>query len=92
MAIYGYGILGRHLVKQMELLGYRPEFIIDNNVNIHSDYHIYGMEDEWPEVNVIIVTVVNEYGVIYRLLRSKNKYVDIVSLGHLIMDYTERLE
>lgn len=92
MAIYGYGILGRHLVKQMELLGYRPEFIIDNNVNIHSDYHIYGMEDEWPEVNVIIVTVVNEYGVIYRLVRSKNKYVDIVSLGHLIMDYTERLE
>lgn len=86
IAIYGYGLLGKHLIAELEKNDIEPEFIIDRSHDIKSKYSIYKIEDEWPNVQLIVVTAIYDYGNVYSLIKKKKPMTDVVSLEHIILD------
>ena len=72
VAIYGIGILGRHLITELENSEISVLYGIDQRKSeIQMKFPVYNMEDTLPEVDVIIVTAVHQFGKIYRNLQSK---------------------
>ncbi|MBD5523519.1 MAG: hypothetical protein HDR04_03705 [Lachnospiraceae bacterium] len=60
IGIYGYGIAGKQLVNDMKDAQIKITCIIDRNAhNLGCDYPIYTLDDELPELDMIIVTSVN---------------------------------
>lgn len=60
VGIYGYGIVGKQLVKDMEDTHFKITCIIDRNAhNIECGYPIYTLDDELPQLDMIIVTSMN---------------------------------
>nr|WP_302141925.1 glycoside hydrolase family 99-like domain-containing protein [uncultured Schaedlerella sp.] len=86
LAIYGYGLLGKHLITELEQNNMIPEFIIDRNQDIKSQYPIYGVDDNWPDVQTIIVSAIYDYGNVFHLIKEKQPDVEVVSLEHIIME------
>lgn len=86
IAIYGYGILGRHLLEELRNTEYVPDFIIDKADRNVVGITIYKPTDNWPEIDVIIVSATFDYGTIYRMLKKKNPDWEIVSLEHLLIE------
>lgn len=85
LAIYGFGSLGKHLFYQLHR-GINVKYIIDRKINI-DDFclPIYRPDEELPKVDVIVVTVVNEFDEICNVLREKYSG-DIVSLKNVIQE------
>ena len=72
IAIYGIGMIGLHLVKELEGTLINIKYGIDQRGNnIHQKFPIYRREDELPQVDAIIVSATYEFGDIYQYLRSK---------------------
>lgn len=86
LAVYGYGLLGRHLIIEMEKNKILPEFIIDRNPNIKSQYPVYNVDDDWPDIQLIIVTAIYDYGKVFRLIKERKSEVEVISLEHIIME------
>jgi len=83
VAIYGYGALGKHLVAELDNSEISIKYIIDRNVRLkHLKYDIKQLEDILPEVDVIIVTPVDEFENIYFELK-KHVTCKIISLLEL---------
>ena len=83
LAIYGFGAIGRHFYNQLTG-AFDIRYIIDKSVNISSfGIPFYRPDDQLPKVDVIIVTVINEYKQIYFDLKKEFKG-DIVSLSEVI--------
>ena len=60
IGIYGYGVVGKQLARDMKDAHTKITCIIDRNArNIECDYPIYTLDDELPELDMIIVTSVN---------------------------------
>ena len=87
IAIYGYGILGRHLIDDLSKSGIKPEFVIDRDLNKSCAFDIISPDDEWPIVDIIIVSATYDYGYIYHRIREKEYTCEVVSLGHILMGY-----
>ena len=86
LAIYGYGLLGKHLIVELERYNIIPEFIIDRNPDIRSQYLVYGIDEDWPDIQLIIVTAIFDYGNIFKLIKKKYPQTEVVSLEHIIME------
>lgn len=84
--VYGWGLLGRHLIFDMKEKNIIPECIVERNKDVNCLYEIVSPNDEWPDSDVIIVTATFDYGNIYRNIRKKNPDIRIVSLEYLIME------
>lgn len=72
IAIYGMGHIGRRLIK--ELKGTEVEVIygIDRNAaDIYSEIELVTMDDEFKDVDAVVVTLVDEYEAIYKMLSQK---------------------
>lgn len=87
VAVYGYGILGRHLINELQRADIDLKFIIDQKAQCFENINIYKPDDNWPYVDLIIVTPTYDYGRIYKMIRDYNKEIEVVSLGHILMDY-----
>lgn len=86
IAIYGMGINGKHLKAELNTREVRIVYGIDlKGAALHDDVPIYGLQDEWPVADVIIVTIVDEYPVIYKELRKKVK-CPIISLDEILFE------
>ncbi|MCM1120971.1 MAG: hypothetical protein NC416_00155 [Eubacterium sp.] len=60
IGIYGYGIVGKQLAKEMKDAQIKITCMIDRNAhNIECDYPIYTLDDELPQLDIIIVTSMN---------------------------------
>ena len=58
VAIYGYGIYGRQITKELEQSGIDVLYIIDKRAHeIRSNIKLYTIEDDLPKVQALIVTV-----------------------------------
>lgn len=86
IAVYGYGLLGRHLLRELEKNAIRVEFIVDRREIMNIDIPLYRPDEEWPYADIIIVTATYEYGQIYKMIKEKNGGMKILSLEHLIME------
>ena len=84
--VYGYGLLGKHLLQHLLTENIKPVCIIDRNPNVICSFPVYSPEDEWPNGDLIIVSATFDYGYIYRKIKKKMPSVDVVSLEHIIME------
>ena len=86
VAIYGVGVLGKHLLKQLEEDMIEIKYVVDqrNNLNL-CGVEVRRLEDNLPKVDAILVTVVDGFEEIYDSLINKVEY-PIVSLMEIIKE------
>lgn len=89
VAIYGYGMLGRHLLQEMHNSKVAAEYIIDmQKEKLHTDLKTYLPCDDLPEVDAVIVSATYYYDEIYRNLKKKG-ISKVISLETIL--YEEEL-
>ena len=72
IAVYGYGIFGKHLCSELYGSGIQIEYIIDQRKNsIQTGYCVYLPSDTLPKVDAVVVTAIYEYDRVYRKLKDK---------------------
>ena len=69
VAVFGYGYVGKFLVRELESAGITVEYIIDRNADYMTENRcFYKIEDSLPKTDCIIISLVqNEEPVIERL-------------------------
>lgn len=72
IALYGVGIEGKHFRDELYAEGMELSYAIDRQGSIlHDRFPIYRIDDELPEVDAIVVSVIDEFFSIYKLLSEK---------------------
>ena len=73
IAIYGYGMLGRHIAHQLGKDGINVKYAIESQKgkDAADDMEIYSLNDNLPAVEAVIVTVLYEYEEICDALKHK---------------------
>ncbi len=86
IAIYGMGILGQHLRAALEGSDIVVKYAIDSRKqgNI-KEIPVLGLDDEFPEVDVIIVSVVFEFDNIAKDLK-KRTHIPVWSLEEILFE------
>lgn len=86
IAVYGYGILGKHLCSELSKSEILVEYVIDQKKDsIHTEYKVYLPYDEIPEIETVIVTAIFDYEKIYKNLRSKG-ICKVISLESILYE------
>ena len=85
IAIYGYAEFGQRLHDELRGSGVEVKYIIDKNVDrVWADIDVYGLDEQYPEVDVIIVTALFYYEEIEDELLDRVKY-PIISIEDVII-------
>lgn len=73
IAIYGNGIIGKQITKQLMLEGIQVNYAVDklSNVLRYEGIPVYRPDLKLPQVDIMIVTPVGEYSDIKRKLENK---------------------
>lgn len=72
IAIYGMGIIGQRMVKELKNSEIRVAYGIDRNKKlIYSDLKMITMEDDFQDVDAVVVTVVKEFDAIKEALLER---------------------
>ncbi len=72
VAIYGYGMLAKHLISELEGTCVTIDYFIDRSRRKNSiQYEVKPVEDNLPQVDAVIVTVVDEFDSIYQMLKER---------------------
>lgn len=91
IAIYGMGILGKHLEIQLRNSKINVKYIIDRNKKaIENGKETISVGDEMNSVDVIVVTPIDEYAAIRETL-EQDYTCDICSLEYLIYKAAEEI-
>lgn len=86
VAIYGMGEMGERFYEEMKTSQIEIKYAIDKSADyVLSDIKIYGVDDTWEPVDVIIVTSVFAYEEIRKALKDKAS-CPIVSLEDVIQE------
>lgn len=84
IAIYGYGILGKHLYKQLKDSVICIDYIIDQQRDkIHVPSKTYALSDDLPQTDAVIVTATYYYNDILMQLKKKG-IQKIISLATIL--------
>lgn len=85
VAIYGKGKIYKHIESELEKNGFVIEYIIDEYVDsIGSKKEVYTLRDEFPMVDLIIVTVISEYQDIRNKILQKDSNIKVISIEELV--------
>lgn len=87
IALYGYGIYGKKIKKQLEKSGIEVEYIVDKRASeIMIDVPIYTLKDEIPKTEHLLITAVgtNYYEIHEKF--NKNGQCSIYYLNELLSD------
>ena len=72
IALYGLGIEGKHFRDELYAEGMEISYAIDRQGNmLHDRFPVYRMSDDLPEVDAIVVSVIDEFFPIYKMLQDK---------------------
>ncbi len=86
IAIYGMGMLGKHLLKEFETEHIAIHYIIDSKKDIiHVGLPVYAPNDELPGTDLIIVTPTYDFETI-KLKLQKMSMATIMRLDELVME------
>ena len=89
IAVYGAGALGRRMLDELRECGLDIRCVIDRNardiVDI-KDIPVVNMDDEWPEVDVIVITPIFFYEISSAIREKIGNDVNIVAIDDVI-DY-----
>lgn len=84
VAVYGMGELGNRLIEELKDSDVNVKYGVDKNISeVHSDIIVYQLEEELPEVDVVVVTAVFAFNKIVEDL-SKKYDCPIVSLEDVV--------
>lgn len=84
IAIYGLGMLGNHLLKELENNDIKVTYGIDQKEKGKQyKFPVYNLQNELPEIDLIIITVNHEYKFIKQELEKKVK-AKIISIDLLL--------
>ena len=85
IALYGMGKMGRHLIQELKTSDkVQIVYGIDRMAGkIDGEFPIYGIDEIWPPVDAVVVTVTPEFDEIADALRKKNTY-PVISLDEVI--------
>ena len=87
VAIYGFGILGKHLLFELRQSGINIVYGIDkrsDKLNLDISFCDWENKEELPNVDMLIVTAISDYPVIEKELCEIREY-PIVSLEELVI-------
>ncbi|WAJ24098.1 glycoside hydrolase family 99-like domain-containing protein [Lacrimispora xylanolytica] len=86
IAIYGLGVMGKHLLEELRHTEIQVLYAIDQNeLMVHPDIEIKSVNDFFPQVDAVVVTATFDYDVIRTMLKEKIDY-PIVSLAELLYE------
>lgn len=86
IAIYGYGMLGKQLLSEMESQDkITCDYIIDKNAEGLNMENVYSPDNILPQTEMIVVTTIHIYNEIYNLLKNRTN-CKIVSLKEILDD------
>lgn len=72
VAVYGYGMLARHLIPELEKNDIVIDYIIDKSYRINSlKYEVKKPDDEFKPVDAVIITIVDEFDHVYNILKGR---------------------
>lgn len=85
IAIYGWGILGKKLYNDLKKNNIEIEFAIDKEADSYNEgnLNVYSTNEDFPDVDLVIVTAVFAYKEIQSQLQKEN-VKSIVSLAKII--------
>lgn len=82
VAIYGYGKLGRRLIRVLENAGIVIDFIVDRNKNVTKDFPVYNIDNFLPATQVVIITLGDSESIKWKLAEKNN--MDVVDLKEIM--------
>lgn len=86
VAIYGYGKEGRLLYSELKENNIKIKYIIDQNaINMKEEVEVKNLKDELPEVDLIIITVIDQVDKIQQKIKEVCNYKSI-SLVELVFN------
>jgi hypothetical protein len=86
IALYGYGILGRHLYNELYNTRINVRYIVDQQKDkIHVTSPVYLPTENIPDVDALIVSATFFYDEIYRILKAKG-IRNIISLETILYE------
>lgn len=86
VAVYGLGILGRHLIFELLQNDIEIVYTIDRNEQIsYSGIPHYSLRADLPMVDAIVVTTVYEFNDIWKTIRNCGMECSIVSLAEIFL-------
>lgn len=72
VAVYGYGMLAKHLIPELEGTYVVIDYFIDRSRRKNAiKYEVRSIEDNLPQVDAVIITVVDEFDSIYQMLKDR---------------------
>lgn len=89
MAIYGIGVLGRHLYKELKNNDITIDYLIDRNKDaLEMDEPVFRIQDDLPETEMVIVTVSVEASEIAGILNDK-RHIRSMTINEIMKQYGE---
>lgn len=86
IAVYGIGILGEHLIRDIEQSDINIRYGIDaRKSEIAHPFPVISPNQDYPQVDVIVVSVISEYDEIKEKL-SKATRIPVISLEELVLE------
>lgn len=84
VAIYGMGILGRLLYRELKRNGIEIDYLIDQNKSLGENYdeRVYSLEEELPVTELIIISVTGDVSDVMRDLNRRK--IETCSLEEMI--------
>ena len=90
VAVYGLGELGKRLIEQFALEDRKVEYAIDKQAKLlFADFGLYTLEENLPDVDVVVVTAVADFEEIKQEL-SKKANSTIISLEEIVNHLWEK--
>ncbi len=72
IAVYGYGMLAKHLIPELEGTDVEIDYFIDRSRRKNAiKYEVKPVADNLPQVDAVIITVVDEFDSIYQMLKER---------------------
>ncbi len=90
ISLYGYGIIGKRFHYICKSLGVEISYSYDQNTLSTKDMIIYKMEENAPEVDIIIITPIQEKNAILQELRKRRKET-IVGIDTLLKNVIKKV-
>ncbi len=84
VALYGFGVLGRHFYFECVNNDIVIDYVVDRKSNnLVVDSKLYNPKDDFPDGEIVVVSAISDFDSIYEILSNKGNYT-IVSLGDII--------